>query len=464
MPDDYVMPHRLYLFGASLYGKRVVEFLQSDGRIKVTAFLDNDPAKWGTRLLGVPVLNPATLPVAAGDPIVITSVFGEAIMDQLQKLGYGEQAFPNLYQYIRRYHQAWGVHAAAILNPYCRECIENVGTTQELAWREGQSIARRNAESGDASYHVCVIVTASYADRARVVLKSVWAQDPLARATAVVLDDGQPAIFPEEERIGRLEVVNARSIMGDLRDTILERYAHPFDQCMAVRPYAFEWLLKRLGERPLFYLDSDILVFKSLMPLVYRLGGAPFGLTPQLMRPERDGDFAMERMCLKYGLLNGGMYLLRGHPVTFRFLDWLKERLAQYCIRDTAAGMYGDQRWLDLALAFFPEMRILDDPTANVAPWNLHERDVEWDRDGFRVDGLPLTFFHYSGFDLDYPLIQVALEYQGREAMRDTLIPLLGVYRDQVIRARGDVSGRGGEMIRQARPTETQRVTEGLRQ
>jgi glycosyltransferase involved in cell wall biosynthesis len=60
--------------------------------------------------------------------------------------------------------------------------------------------------------------------------------------------------------------------------------------------------------------------------------------------------------------------------------------------------MFTDQRWIDLVPSLF-EHHILKDPGYNVAYWNLHERDVAWTGDGFVVNGRPLTFFHFSGYD-----------------------------------------------------------------
>jgi sugar O-acyltransferase (sialic acid O-acetyltransferase NeuD family) len=46
----------LYVFGASGHGKVVAEAALRSGAHGVEGFLDDDPAKWGLRLLGLPVL------------------------------------------------------------------------------------------------------------------------------------------------------------------------------------------------------------------------------------------------------------------------------------------------------------------------------------------------------------------------------------------------------------------------
>src|SRR6185295_17846028 len=60
---------------------------------------------------------------------------------------------------------------------------------------------------------------------------------------------------------------------------------------------------------------------------------------------------------------------------------------------------------------------VLIDEGYNVAYWNLYEREVKLGSDGYEVNGQPLRFFHYSGFD---PLSPYRLsKYQpGKERIR----------------------------------------------
>ena len=46
---------------------------------------------------------------------------------------------------------------------------------------------------------------------------------------------------------------------------------------------------------------------------------------------------------------------------------------------------------------------IVRDPQYNVAYWNLHSRSFRWTGERYEVDGLPLAFFHFSGYSPDAP-------------------------------------------------------------
>ena len=56
------------------------------------------------------------------------------------------------------------------------------------------------------------------------------------------------------------------------------------------------------------------------------------------------------------------------------FIDWWAERLRLFCYDEVPNGLFTDQRWVDLAPAFFDDIAIIRDPEYNVATWNLTHR------------------------------------------------------------------------------------------
>ena len=63
-----------------------------------------------------------------------------------------------------------------------------------------------------------------------------------------------------------------------------------------------------------------------------------------------------------------------------------------------------DQRWIDFVPALFTHA-VVANPAYNVAYWNLHGRELASAGSGYRVDGEPLRFFHFSGFKPETPQI-----------------------------------------------------------
>jgi hypothetical protein len=125
-------------------------------------------------------------------------------------------------------------------------------------------------------------------------------------------------------------------------------------------------------------------------------------LTPHLTVPEKDTLAILDNeICaLKHGVYNLGFLGVRADDEGRRFLEWWSQRLLDFCYDDIPGGLFTDQRWVDLAPAFFPGVGIVRDPQYNVATWNLSHRlatgKAPYD---IRVEGRPLAFFHFSGFD-----------------------------------------------------------------
>ena len=78
------MSTNVYIFGAGEGGRQVRARLSSAARLK--AFLDNDNAKHGGSLDGVPVASPEVLRTADFDYVIIGSMYVEEIMEQLLQM------------------------------------------------------------------------------------------------------------------------------------------------------------------------------------------------------------------------------------------------------------------------------------------------------------------------------------------------------------------------------------------
>ncbi|MFZ0427153.1 MAG: hypothetical protein WAO20_03475 [Acidobacteriota bacterium] len=76
---------RVVVFGAGCGGERGLRTLPR--RRKAVAFCDNDPAKQGERLRGLPVIPPNDLRKTAYDRILIASMYYPEIYHQLVDLG-----------------------------------------------------------------------------------------------------------------------------------------------------------------------------------------------------------------------------------------------------------------------------------------------------------------------------------------------------------------------------------------
>ena len=162
-------------------------------------------------------------------------------------------------------------------------------------------------------------------------------------------------------------------------------------------------LLERPDTEAVLYLDPDVVLFSRLDDVLSALSTAPLVVTPHLLEPEvRPEAVADNEVCaLQHGAFNLGFLGVRRCEEGLRFAAWWAARLREHCEDRVAAGLFTDQKWMDLAPGFFPGLHILRDPRLNVAPWNISRRRVAGSFDlGFTVDdGRPLGFYHFTGFD-----------------------------------------------------------------
>ena len=187
--------------------------------------------------------------------------------------------------------------------------------------------------------------------------------------------------------------------------------------CTAVKGYGFQEIFRRYKCDKVLFFDPDAVIFGGIDELEKRLDENSILLTPHQLVPENSHEAIVDNeICsLKHGIYNLGFLGIRGSETGRRFLDWWVARLHDYCYDDICGGLFTDQRWIDLAIAFFDDFFILREPNFNVATWNLTHRIAMGSiEDGIYVNGKPLAFFHFSGFDSGAQ--EVMLRKYGKES------------------------------------------------
>jgi glycosyltransferase involved in cell wall biosynthesis/SAM-dependent methyltransferase len=245
--------------------------------------------------------------------------------------------------------------------------------------------------------NVCTIIARNYVAHARVLAESLQKVHPDGTCTVLVIDDPNGYIDAAEEPFELLSIDEI-----GLADPA--RMAASYDimeLSTSVKPWLLRHLLERQGVDSVIYLDPDIQIFDSLEEVVERALRHDVVLTPHFTAPlPRDGGKPSEEDILIAGSYNLGFIALGSGQTAHALLDWWSERLENHCLNEPEQGRFVDQRWIDLAPGLWPGIDVLRDTAFNVAYWNLPTRSLEDDGGGgYRVDGEPLHFFHFSGFD-----------------------------------------------------------------
>ena len=170
----------------------------------------------------------------------------------------------------------------------------------------------------------------------------------------------------------------------------------------AIKPFALQKLMAEANVDRVIYFDPDMILFSRVDDILQTLDGQNIALTPHQVAPEltldaiRDNEIAS----LKHGVFNLGFIAVRNSQESKRFASWWAERLYHFCVVDIPNGLFTDQKWMNFAPIFFDGVHILKSPRFNVATWNLTTRKVTGDFiNGFAVNGEPLGFYHFTGFD-----------------------------------------------------------------
>jgi hypothetical protein len=247
--------------------------------------------------------------------------------------------------------------------------------------------------------HAFTSAARNYLPKARLLLDSVRRFHPGWRIHLALADEepdgADPSSwgFDEVHPVARMEIPGVRA--WAFGHTLVELST-------AIKPVVLRDLLRRSDCRGVVYLDPDTVLFSPLEEVERSLDTASVVLTPHLTEPdvESASNPANEMSALQHGTYNLGFVGVRACASGLRFADWWMRRCLRYCRNDIPNGLFTDQRWIDLVPGLFPDVRILRGSRLNVAPWNIATRKVTGTvPDGLLVDGEPLGFYHFTGFD-----------------------------------------------------------------
>lgn len=280
---------------------------------------------------------------------------------------------------------------------------------------------------------VFTIVSRNYAAQAATLMASLAVAEPGVRRVVAATDGPIPFADPG------IEVLDASTLVPDF--AAMCAWYDALELNTAVKPHVFRALLARPETAAAVYLDPDIYVYRPLAEVREALARAPLALTPHLTRPLKGEANPSDHVILTSGAYNLGFMAARDEPQITALLDWWADKLRFDCRVDFAAGLFTDQKWMDLAPGFVSDLALLRTPALNLAYWNLEGRTLERAGQGWRVDGEPLGFFHFSGFDPEHPDLLSKHQDRIRIAPGSALAALCADYGAALL-ANGHVQAR----------------------
>jgi hypothetical protein len=249
------------------------------------------------------------------------------------------------------------------------------------------------------SLHVFTSASVNYLPKVRLLCRSIRRHHPEARIHLALADERPSWLDLSREPFDRVLSIGELGIP----DWRAWSFTHSIvELSTAIKPFALRRLLAEPGCASVLYFDPDMVLFSRVDDILRTLDDANVALTPHQNKPERTLEAVLDNevASLKHGVFNLGFVGVRNTGEGLRFTDWWAERTYHLCRAEVHNGLFTDQKWVNLAPVFFDGVAIVRSSRHNVATWNLTTRTVEGNfESGFTVDGEPLGFYHFTGFD-----------------------------------------------------------------
>jgi hypothetical protein len=247
--------------------------------------------------------------------------------------------------------------------------------------------------------HIFTSAAVNYLPKVRMLCRSIKRHHPEATVHLALADERPPWFTAADEPFDSILEIPRIGIPGwrpwAFTHSIVEL-------ATAIKPFALAHLLAQPGCTRVLYFDPDMVLFSRVDDILAELDRANVTLTPHQTKPETSVDAIIdgEIASLKMGVFNLGFIGVSNTPEGRRFADWWADRCYRFCRAEVPNGLFTDQKWINFVPIYFDGVSIIKSPRHNVATWNLTTRTMVGDTEsGFRVDGEPLGFYHFTGFD-----------------------------------------------------------------
>jgi glycosyltransferase involved in cell wall biosynthesis len=253
-------------------------------------------------------------------------------------------------------------------------------------------------EEPETRHLVFTIVARNYFSYAKVLMESLRCQHPDV-TRVVVVADREVGVLQGDNEIFDFEILSVDELgIPHLEDMSLRYDVMEFST--AIKPFAFCHFFEDKRFATVTYLDPDIRLYAPMHEVFCSyLDGAVCVMTPHLTRPYDDSKQPSEHAILMSGTFNCGFVSFSNCEIAIGFVKWWAKKLETLAHSDVGRNLFTDQRWCDFIPSFIEKLKILRHPGYNVAYWNLHERSVQRLGDVLYSNGLPLSFFHFSGIN-----------------------------------------------------------------
>jgi hypothetical protein len=279
----------------------------------------------------------------------------------------------------------------------------------------------------------CTVLSTNYLPKALALAESLRHHEDGARLKIFFIDHADDEGLPQLDGVDCLST----AFLGLPRRTVME-LVMSYDLvefATAIKPLLFKRLLEEADQ--VFYLDPDTFVVSPMVELSPALEASVGGilLTPHFLRPPERGSEISDGHMLLVGVNNLGFGGFDRRSLDM--LDWWWGHLRTECLYDPLAGLFVDQKWMDIGATLF-QAASFRHAGYNIGVVNLPERPLAQDADGYYVasTGDRLRLFHFHAFDSKAPeKLSVRFRHTNADDLEDesTVLQLAKEYADILI-------------------------------
>ena len=263
----------------------------------------------------------------------------------------------------------------------------------------------------------CTILSTNYLPKALALGESLRRHEDGAPLTILFTDIARDEDLPQLDGI----VAKSTASLGLTEREVLD-LATGYDLvefATAVKPLLLKALLEDTEQ--VYYLDPDTYLTSPMVELSDALSASTGGilLTPHFLLPTPAERGKNEGHLLTVGVFNLGFCGVDRRAKDF--LDWWWGHLKDECLYDPMAGLFVDQKWMDIGSTLW-QAASLRHSGYNVGVTNLPERPLALDAEGFynAANGERLRLFHFHAFDASTPeVLSKRFEHESDESLGD---------------------------------------------
>jgi glycosyltransferase involved in cell wall biosynthesis len=282
----------------------------------------------------------------------------------------------------------------------------------------------------------CTIAHATSLPHARVLARGLAEQHPDAHLTVLVA--GPEHVAAGDEPFGVLRLLE---LDVDAWQELFENHRWA-DLTEFLKPHLLSRVIGE-GAEAAVYLDAAVDVHAPLHPVMRGLERHGGIVAPRLVGDLPIDDHRPNGEDLRRaGRLGASLVAFARQNVAVELFGWWAERLerAAQLLLDPATDdpLHARpelSRWIDLAPSVFRNVSLLSDPGSAVSYWNLHERRLERHDADIMVDGRPLRFMHFEGFDPARPFLLSARTDRLTTSTSPELADLCESYAHRLVEA-----------------------------